>query len=104
MPMDYKRALRELAERQSIEAGEPAIIAEHGDGDGAGPIRSGQGDTYIPADGHEEARRPGEAGQHEDAAAAADRAGQDARERGATDSERAQIEEEAGEEVLPSHG
>jgi len=104
MPMDYKRALRELAERQSVEAGEPAIIAEHGDGDGAGPIRSGQGDTYIPADGHEEARKPGEAGQREDAAAAADRAGQEARERGATDGERAQIEEEAGEEVLPSHG
>jgi hypothetical protein len=105
MPMDYKRALRELAERQSVDAGEPKIIAEHGDGDGAGPIRSGQGDTYVPADGHdEEARRPGEAGQHEDAAAAAERAGQDARERGATDGERAQIEEEAGEEVLPSHG
>jgi hypothetical protein len=104
MPMDYKRALRELAERQSVEAGEPSIVAEHGDGDGAGPVRAGQGDTYIPADGHEEARRPGEAGQREDAAAAADRAGQEARERGATDGERAQIEEEAGEEVLPSHG
>jgi hypothetical protein len=105
MPMDYKRALRELAERQSVEAGEPQIIAEHGDGDGAGPIRSGQADTYVPAgDGHEEARRPGQAGQHEDAAAAAERAGQDARKRGATDSERAQIEEEAEEEVLPSHG
>jgi hypothetical protein len=104
MPMDYKRALRELAERQSAEAGEPSIVGERGDGDGAGPVRAGQGDTYMPADGHEEARKPGEAGQHEDAAAAADRAGQEAQKRGATDSERAQIEEEAEGEVLPSHG
>jgi hypothetical protein len=105
MPMDYKRALRELAERQAIEAGSPAIVEERGDGTGAGGVEAGQVDTYVPAgDGHEEARRPGQAGQHEDAAAAAERAGQEARKRGATDGERAQIEEEAEEEVLPSHG
>jgi glutamate synthase domain-containing protein 3 len=105
MPMDYKRALRELAERQSVDAGEPAVVGERGDGDGRGIVRAGQGDPYMPADGDdEEAREPGEAGQHEDAAAAAGRAGQEARERGATDSETAQIEEEASEEVLPSHG
>ena len=57
MPMDYKRALREQAERQSIEAGEPAVVAEHGNGDGAAPVRAGQGGPYSPASGgHEEAR------------------------------------------------
>jgi hypothetical protein len=104
MPMDYKRALRELAERQAEEAGEPAVIAEHGNGDGAGPVRAGQPQPYVAADGHEETSRPGEAGQHEDAASAADRAYKAAVERGASEAEAAQAAEEAEEEVLPSHG
>src|SRR3712207_5366814 len=44
MPMDYKRVLREREERQRVDAGEPAVVAEHGDGDGGGPVRVGQGD------------------------------------------------------------
>src|SRR5437763_1151038 len=104
MPMDYKRVLREREEQASIDAGEPAVIAEHGDGDGAGPVRAGQGEAYAPAGNGMEARRTGEAGQHEDAAAAAERAGKAARDAGADDAERAQIEEEAEEEVLPWNG
>jgi hypothetical protein len=104
MPMDYKRALREQAEKASVDAGEPAVVAEHGDGDGTGPVRAGQGATYPPGNGRGEAREPGEAGQTEDAAKAAERAGNDAERRGASDAERAQIEEEAEEEVLPSGG
>jgi glutamate synthase domain-containing protein 3 len=104
MPMDYKRALRELAERQAIEAGEPAVVAEHGNGDGAGPVRSGQAAAYTVADGHEETKGPGEAGQHEDAAAAAERAYKAALARGASEAEAAQAAEQAEEEVLPSHG
>jgi glutamate synthase (NADPH/NADH) large chain/glutamate synthase (ferredoxin) len=104
MPLDYKRALRELGERREIEAGEPALIAEHGNGDGAGPVRAGQGAPYTAADGHEEARGPGEAGQHEDAAVAAERAYKEALARGASEAEAAQAAEEAEEEVLPSHG
>jgi glutamate synthase domain-containing protein 2/glutamate synthase domain-containing protein 1/glutamate synthase domain-containing protein 3 len=104
MPMDYKRALREQAEKASVDAGEPAVVAEHGDGDGTGPVRAGQGATYPPGNGRGEAREPGEAGQTEDAAKAAERAGNDAERRGVSDAERAQIEEEAEEEVLPSGG
>ena len=62
MPMDYKRALREEAERLAEEAGEPAVIGEHGNGDGAGPVRAGQGAPYPPAGSGHEARdraRPG---------------------------------------------
>jgi len=104
MPMDYKRVLREREEQASIDAGEPAVIAEHGDGDGAGPVRAGQGDAYSPAGNGMEASKTGEAGQHEDASAAAERAGRAARDAGADDGERAQIEEEAEEEVLPWNG
>jgi glutamate synthase (NADPH) large chain len=43
MPIDYKRALREEAERRAAEAGEPALISEHGNGDGADPVRAGKG-------------------------------------------------------------
>jgi glutamate synthase domain-containing protein 2/glutamate synthase domain-containing protein 1/glutamate synthase domain-containing protein 3 len=44
MPIDYKRALREEAERRAAaEAGEPALIADHGNGDGADPVRAGRG-------------------------------------------------------------
>jgi hypothetical protein len=104
MPLDFKRALRELAERREIDAGEPAVIAEHGNGDGSGPVRAGQADAYTAADGHEEARKPGQAGQHEDAAVAAERAYKEALARGASEAEAAQAAEEAEEEVLPSHG
>jgi hypothetical protein len=105
MPMDYKRALRELAERQSIEAGEFAEIAEHGDGDGRGPVRAGQAPPYVPAgDGHEEAREVGEAGQHEDADHAAQRRGDAARRAGADEATQAAAESEGAEEVLPGHG
>jgi hypothetical protein len=51
-----------------------------------------------------ETARTGEAGQHEDAAVAAARAGRAARSRGASDGEVQQAEEEATEEVLPSNG
>jgi glutamate synthase domain-containing protein 3 len=102
MPMDYKRVLREREEQASIEAGEPAVIAEHGDGDGAGPVRAGQGDAYTPAGNGMETRRTGEAGQHEDAAIAAERAHR--RHAGADEAEQAQIDEEAEEEVLPWNG
>jgi glutamate synthase (NADPH/NADH) large chain/glutamate synthase (ferredoxin) len=104
MPLDYKRALRELAERRDVDAGEPAVVAEHGNGDGAGPVRAGQGAPYSTADGHEEARTTGEAGQYEDAAVAAARAYNAALARGASEAEAAQAAEEAEEEVLPSHG
>jgi hypothetical protein len=104
MPEDYKRVLRERAEQAEVDAGVPSVIAEIGDGDGAGPVRAGQGATYPPADGNEETARVGEAGQTEDAAVAADRAGRDAAAAGADDGEKAQIEEEASEEVLPQNG
>jgi hypothetical protein len=104
MPMDYKRALREEAERQAVAAGEPAVNAERGNHDGSGPVEAGQVAPYGAGDGHQEASDLGEAGQHEDAAAAADRAGRAARRRGAGPGEEEQIEEEATEEVLPSNG
>ncbi|MEA2421131.1 MAG: glutamate synthase large chain, partial [Thermoleophilaceae bacterium] len=105
MPMDYKRALREEAERRGAEAGEPAVIGERGNGDGGGPVRAGQGDSYpAQVNGEHETARTGEAGQHEDAAVAAQRAERDARRRGAAPGEEEQIEEEAAEEVLPSNG
>ena len=102
MPMDYKRVLREREEAASIEAGEPSIIAEHGDGTGAGPVRAGQASPYNGGDGRQEAREPGAAGQREDAAVAAERAHKDGA--GANDGEQAQIDEEAEEEVLPWNG
>jgi hypothetical protein len=102
MPMDYKRVLREREEQASIDAGEPSVIAEHGDGDGAGPVRAGQGASYPPTGNGLEDREPGEAGQQEDAAVAAERAGKSADGREAA--EKAQIEEGAEEEVLPWNG
>jgi hypothetical protein len=102
MPMDYKRVLREREEQASIDAGEPSVIAEHGDGDGAGPVRAGQGAEYPPAGNGFEADEHGEAGQQEDAAVAAERARKSAD--GRTEGEKAQIEEEASEEVLPHNG
>jgi hypothetical protein len=102
MPLDFKRVLRERLEQASIEAGEPSVIAEHGDGDGAGAVRAGQGASYPPAGNGFETREPGEAGQHEDAAVAAERAGKAAGDR--DEAEKAQIEEEAEEEVLPWNG
>jgi hypothetical protein len=104
MPMDYKRALREAAERQAVEAGEPAVMAERGNGDGAGPVEVGQTAPYAPTDGHQETARTGEAGQHEDAAVAAEEAGRAARARGADEAVEEQAEAEAAEEVLPSNG
>jgi hypothetical protein len=50
----------------------------------------------MPADGHQEKAKTGEAGQFEDAAVASQQAERD----GAPD----QAEGEAGERVLPSHG
>jgi glutamate synthase domain-containing protein 3 len=100
MPKDYKRALRELAEREKAAAGEPVAVAERGNHDGSGPVESEAPAPYMPAGGHEEARRPGEAGQFEDAADAARRAHRPGRDP-ATDE---QAEGEAGERVLPSHG
>jgi hypothetical protein len=82
MPMDYKRALREQAERA---AEQPAPYGATGDG-------------------NQEALRLGEAGQHEDAAVAAERQGAIARKEGDSPGEKEQQEEEAEEEVLPSHG
>ncbi|MFL5781631.1 MAG: glutamate synthase large subunit [Thermoleophilaceae bacterium] len=102
MPMDYKRVLRERAEQASVDAGEPSVIAEHGDGDGAGPVRAGQGAEYPPAGNGFETSETGEAGQREDAAVAAERAGKAAD--GRSEGEKAQIEEEASEEVLPQNG
>ena len=89
MPKDYKRALRELAERQAREDGEPGCRRRRARAsDGAVP--------YMPAGGHEEASTTGEAGQYEDASKAAERASQN----GAGE----QAAGEAGERVLPSHG
>jgi glutamate synthase (NADPH/NADH) large chain/glutamate synthase (ferredoxin) len=104
MPMDYKRAMREEAERSAVEAGEPAVIGERGNGDGSGPVRAGQGAPYAPADGDQEASRTGEAGQHEDAAVAAGQVGRATRARGASNGTEEQAEAEAAEEVLPSNG
>jgi hypothetical protein len=104
MPMDYKRALREEAERLSVQAGEPAVIGERGNHDGSGPVRAGQGAPYAPADGDQEASRTGEAGQHEDAAVAAGQVGRATRARGAGNGTEEQAEAEAAEEVLPSNG
>jgi hypothetical protein len=104
MPMDYKRALREAAERDAVEAGEPAVVGERGNLDGSGPVEAGQPAPYPAGDGHQETVTTGEAGQHEDAAVAAARAGEAARRDGASPGEEEQIEEEATEEVLPSNG
>ena len=81
------------------------VIAEHGDGDGAGPVRAGQPGVHAPeGDGFEEARDVGEAGQHEDAAAAAARAGDAARRAGADKATQAEAEAAGEEEVLPYGG
>jgi glutamate synthase (NADPH/NADH) large chain/glutamate synthase (ferredoxin) len=105
MPIDYKRALRELAEKREVEVGVAAPVAEHGDGDGRGHARSGQPSPALPAtDGDQEAREPGESGQYKDAAVAAEEGGEAARDAGADDATQAAAEEEATEEVLPGHG
>jgi glutamate synthase (NADPH/NADH) large chain/glutamate synthase (ferredoxin) len=104
MPMDYKRALNESTARASVEAGEPSVVAEHGDGDGAGPVRAGQGATYPMANGPKENRETGEAGQHEDASDAGERAGREAEAAGADEATQAEAEAGAEEEVLPSGG
>jgi glutamate synthase (NADPH/NADH) large chain len=106
MPIDYKRALGEDAERAAAEDGEPAVIGERGNGDGSGPVLAGQGAPYeAAADGdHEETARTGEAGQHEDAAVAAGRVGRATRARGGDEATEEQAEEAATEEVLPSNG
>ncbi len=104
MPMDYKRALRELAEKRSIEAGEPAVVAEHGDGDGSGAIEAGQPAPYAPGDGHHETSKVGEAGQYEDADVAAERAGDAARRAGADEATQREAESAGEEEVLPNRG
>jgi glutamate synthase (NADPH/NADH) large chain/glutamate synthase (ferredoxin) len=107
MPVDYKRVLRERAEeaeKASVDAGEPSVVAEHGDGTGAGAVRAGQGAPYAPAGNGQESRELGEAGQHEDAAVAAERAGKAAEQAGKDEAEKAQAEEEAEEEVLPWNG
>jgi hypothetical protein len=104
MPMDYKRVLREREERQRVEAGEPHVVAEHGDGDGSGAVMAGQGAPYPAADGNEEARQPGEAGQTEDAADAARRAGHEAAAAGNGEAGQEQAAAGAEEEVLPFNG
>jgi glutamate synthase (NADPH) large chain len=104
MPMDYKRALREKAERLAAEAGEPSVIGERGNGDGSGPVEAGQTAPYPAGDGHQETAQTGEAGQYEDAAVAAEKAGSAARARGAGEATEEQAEAEAAEEVLPSNG
>jgi glutamate synthase domain-containing protein 3 len=108
MPMDYKRALRELAEKQAVAAGEPAVVGQRGDGTGEGPIEAGQPAPYMPADGGpgegKAAREPGEAGQYEDADVAAERRGKAVREADGDPAKAAHAEEEGTEEVLPRHG
>jgi hypothetical protein len=104
MPMDYKRALRELAERQAQEAGDFAEIAERGDGDGSGVVRSGQAPPYVPGDGRQESSKVGEAGQYEDADEAAERAGDAARRAGADEATQREAEAAGEEEVLPNRG
>jgi glutamate synthase domain-containing protein 3 len=104
MPMDYKRVLREREERQRVESGEPAVVVEHGDGDGGGPVRVGQGSPYPVADGDQEARENGEAGQTEDAAEAAQRAEREAEAAGAGEAAADQAASAAEEEVLPHGG
>jgi hypothetical protein len=92
MPLDYKRVLRERAERAGVEAGD-------------GPVPAGQAAPYPVGDGAQAARDTGEAGQQQDAAVAAERGGRAAAAAGADGGERAQAEEEAGqEEVLPHNG
>src|SRR3954463_11246662 len=104
MPMDYKRALRELAEKQAQEAGDFAEIAERGDGDGSGAVRSGQAPPYVPGDGRQETSKLGEAGQYEDADEAAERAGDAARRAGADEATQREAEAAGEEEVLPNRG
>jgi glutamate synthase domain-containing protein 2/glutamate synthase domain-containing protein 1/glutamate synthase domain-containing protein 3 len=104
MPMDYKRVLRERQERQRVEAGEPAVVAEHGDGHGAGPVRVGQGSPYPVADGDQEITETGEAGQTEDAADAAARAERRAEAAGVDEAGADQAAAAAEEEVLPHGG
>jgi hypothetical protein len=104
MPMDYKRVMREREERASIEAGEPSVIAEHGDGDGRGPVRAGQAPPYNGGDGREEAREVGEAGQHEDAAVAGERGRKAAEAAGADEATQNEAASGAEEEVLPHGG
>src|SRR4051812_2285111 len=104
MPMDYKRALRELAEKHAQEAGDFAEIAEPGDGDGSGAVRSGQAPPYVPGDGRQETGKLGEAGQYEDADEAAERAGDAARRAGADEATQREAEAAGEEEVLPNRG
>jgi glutamate synthase domain-containing protein 2/glutamate synthase domain-containing protein 1/glutamate synthase domain-containing protein 3 len=104
MPMDYKRALREQAERDSVDAGEPAVVGERGNADGSGPVEAGQGSPFPVGDGNQEATGNGEAGQHEDAGVAAGHAEEAARRRGFSRAKEEQAEEEATQEVLPSNG
>jgi hypothetical protein len=104
MPMDYKRVLREREERQRVDAGEPAVVAERGDGDGNGPVRVGQGAPYPVADGDQETTETGEAGQTEDAATAAQRAERRAEDAGADEAAADQAASAAEEEVLPHGG
>ncbi|MEA2472163.1 MAG: glutamate synthase large chain [Thermoleophilaceae bacterium] len=104
MPMDYKRVLREREERQRVESGEPAVVAERGAGDGAGPVRVGQGAPYPPADGDQETSETGEAGQTEDAADAAERGERAAAAAGADEAAQAEAAAGAEEEVLPHGG
>jgi hypothetical protein len=104
MPMDYKRVLREREERQRVEAGEPAVVAEHGNGDGSGPVRVGQGAPYPPAEGEVEAGGTGEAGQTEDAADAGERAERAAAAAGHGEAAQEQAAAGAEEEVLPHGG
>src|SRR3954451_2261417 len=104
MPMDYKRALRELAEKHAQEAGDFAEIAERGDGDGSGAVRSGQAPPYVPGDGRQETGKLGGAGQYEDADEAAERAGDAARRAGADEATQREAEAAGEEEVLPNRG
>src|SRR4051812_20448074 len=90
----------ELSERFSRSSG-PGVIAEQYAA--TAPVRAGQGEPYSVGDGgHQEAHDTGEAGQHEDAAKAAERAGKKAKDR--DPAERAEIEAGAEEEVLPFNG
>ncbi len=64
----------------------------------------GQGAPYPPADGNEEAREHGEAGQTEGAAHAGERAGRAAAEAGNDEATQDQAAAGAEEEVLPHGG
>jgi glutamate synthase (NADPH/NADH) large chain/glutamate synthase (ferredoxin) len=117
MPVDYKRALREMAEREAAERAEegaierdwePALIAAR---DGDRYTEAAQPDAPYPAssDGHQEAPVPHRqegthAGQQENGVIAGERARRAAAAAGADEATQAEAAAAAEDETRPASG